>query len=463
LRRKWLRTLPIATIAVAACGRSDSPLPSVSTCASDWVVPITAPVYADPLPVDAPKLLWSLTFDGALGNYGGGPVLAGDRLVVAAGWHLFYVTKDGTQAEDVAGKLGGCQYPVRGPLSPPTADSQGNVYVLGADGLCSLTSTGDLRWSVYGICTAIPGGHGDPAPAYQCPAAVVSSDGRLFAGAAGDEVFAIDAGNGKRLWSAPAASVSVAYMSRFFGGGGARVLLDIAGKGDVLLDAASGKTVGPMNFPCGAYSVGALGWMVRFECGKGDTSFDTCHLPLTANVTGEHRGAATVIAQGERLVMYGSGLDADGRETGLQSITLYDPDGSVAAGPAIADGAPFAVGADGSIYGWACDGAGSHVVAYARDLERLWHLDLPGQCYRSTMGAVLDSDGVLYVAVAGERYETTSLYAIQTRSPGLATSSWPHYRHDNHGTAWLDQPVGGNPVVDASTADGGRPSLDGAP
>jgi outer membrane protein assembly factor BamB len=390
-------------------------------------------------------------------------VLAGDRLVVTAGRHLLFVTKDGQSAEDVADRLFECQGAPRGDWSPPVADSEGNVYVLGSGGLCSVTSTGLLRWAKSGMCSAVPGGYGELPKAYQCAAPVVSSDGKVFAGAADNRVFALDAHNGKTLWSAEIDSDETGYRSFFRGGGGNRLLLEIAGRGAALLDAASGEMVGPMNFWCGAYSVGALGWMAGFECRGGKKSFATCDLPAAASVTGKPQDLAYVTAPGEQLVMYDWAVDADGRPTGLAYLTLYAPDGTVVAGPSIADGYPVAVGADGTIYGWMCDAQGSHVAAYARDLQRLWYLSLPGYCYRFLGGAVLDGDGVLYLTTEGEAYETTTLYAIQTRSPGLAASSWPHWRHDNRGTAWLDQPVRDVPIIDASATDGQSPRIDGAP
>ena len=62
------------------------------------------------------------------------------------------------------------------------------------------------------------------------------------------------------------------------------------------------------------------------------------------------------------------------------------------------------------------------------------------------------NSGVLYLT--RDQSWSTNLLAIQTRSPGLAKSSWPTSAHDNHGTAWL-----GQPVRDTVAIDGG---IDGA-
>lgn len=49
---------------------------------------------------------------------------------------------------------------------------------------------------------------------------------------------------------------------------------------------------------------------------------------------------------------------------------------------------------------------------------------------------MLDTDGVLYLVRTDDGGEL-DLLAIQTRSLGLANSSWPSLRHDNRGTSWL--------------------------
>jgi hypothetical protein len=121
---------------------------------------------------------------------------------------------------------------------------------------------------------------------------------------------------------------------------------------------------------------------------------------------------------------------------------------------------PFAVGADGIVYAFTCNGPTVRYVAYSRDLQQLWLLDLPGGCSRWLGGAVLDGDGMLYVSQEGENYGTTNLFAIQTRSPGLANSSWPIWRHDNRGTGWLGQPVQDRPAIDAGALDAEQAAVD---
>jgi hypothetical protein len=47
---------------------------------------------------------------------------------------------------------------------------------------------------------------------------------------------------------------------------------------------------------------------------------------------------------------------------------------------------------------------------------------------------VVTDDGILYTRVQTSTAET--VVAIQTKSPGLASSSWPTLRHDNRASGW---------------------------
>jgi hypothetical protein len=285
----------------SSIGDTGSAAPS-SVCVGDWVVPASLPTYEDSLVVDAPKLLWSLSIPNASDLYGGGPVLAGDRLALTTATQVLLVTKNGSSTQDVTQNLPTISN-VDLPWSAPTTDPNGNVYVVGQPGIGSLTSNGDLRWIK------------------------------------------------EYPWKNP--------------------------------------------------------------------------------------------------VVYN---------------TLYNRDGSIETGPAVVHGSPQLVGADGSIYtaDWAATGnrdspCALRIIAYARDLTETWRIDVPSGC-RDIYGEVLDRDGVLYISTNAVSSEAMSLYAIQTRSPGLARSSWPSGRHDNQGTQWMEPPTQDQTPVDAdrgSSVDGG--------
>ncbi len=52
------------------------------------------------------------------------------------------------------------------------------------------------------------------------------------------------------------------------------------------------------------------------------------------------------------------------------------------------------------------------------------------------LSVVLVEHGMMYLVHPSEK-GAVEVVGIQTRSPGLADSSWPSLRHDNRGTAWL--------------------------
>jgi hypothetical protein len=137
------------------------------------------------------------------------------------------------------------------------------------------------------------------------------------------------------------------------------------------------------------------------------------------------------------------------------------------AGPTPAEGWPIAAGADGTIYTFRCQDVGTtsinRVLAYSYDLTELWRYDLGGNaCKGMTGNVVLDDDGVMYLMRRGD-VGGTEVMAIQTRSPGLADSSWPSFRHDNRGTAWLVPGTAGSTTADdADVSDVTDAPVDGS-
>jgi hypothetical protein len=141
-------------------------------------------------------------------------------------------------------------------------------------------------------------------------------------------------------------------------------------------------------------------------------------------------------------------------------MMLYDGDGNVVGQPAPAEGRPLAAGGDGTIYTVGCVASQpptDRISAYSLDLKPLWNIDLGGACLGMTGNVVLDDNGVMYLMRSSPNIYGTQVMAIQTRSPGLADSSWPSWRHDNRGTAWLvpggptTVPLDGGAGLDAST------------
>jgi outer membrane protein assembly factor BamB len=439
----------------------------------DWIAPPSAPIFEPSLPVEAPVLLWSLTLDGGTDGYGTGPVLSGERLVLSTGPRIFFVEKDGSRTEDVAWRVGapsdGSRTP--GPWSAPVSDREGNVYLVSWSGIYSLTPDGQPRWKAQFPGMGYGRGGGEFPIAHQCPPPVLSPEGVLFAVTSDERAHAVDSRTGAERWSAPAPTYHSSYLSRIDGGGGNRLMFYRAGDGELVLDATTGATVGSMRQWCAGSSLGSFGWTMAVECTSGATSFDTCHLPLAPDGSPRTRDKylASLIAPGERLVMFDYAIDANGYPIDPRFLTLYDRDGTPAAGPAPVSGWPLVVGADGTIYAVDCavsktattTSAALRILAYSPVLEALWRLDVPGQCGHVS-GVLLDTSGILYVTRPGDRLDSTNLVAVQTGSPGLANSSWPAPAHDNHGTSWLGQPTRDQPAVDGGGAvvDAG---IDGSP
>jgi outer membrane protein assembly factor BamB len=180
----------------------------------------------------------------------------------------------------------------------------------------------------------------------------------------------------------------------------------------------------------------SFGNMVVFDrCGKHKWS-------------GSPKGSGVMVS-GERLAI--------GTTTQVGELLLFNTEGQIVAGPVPVEGWPIVTGADGTIYNYRClDGVDpiNRIVAYSTALEELWRIDLGGDaCYYITGNVVLDDDGMMYLMRAGRAgggaIESTEVIAIQTRSPGLADSSWPSRRHDNRGTAWL---VSGATATDDAAA-----------
>jgi hypothetical protein len=117
-------------------------------------------------------------------------------------------------------------------------------------------------------------------------------------------------------------------------------------------------------------------------------------------------------------------------------VSIYGSDGVRLLGPAPA-APPWALGADGTLYGLQCESSGhdgpSRLIAYDPQLTELWRVELGASCPHA--GPAMDAQGRLFFAwyIGG----ATEVVGVQTTSPGLAPTAWPVRRRDNRGTAWL--------------------------
>jgi outer membrane protein assembly factor BamB len=383
-----------------------------SRCIEEWPHANGSHQTRMSLAVDAPRVVWKTQMHWGLspsGPYDAGPVVSKQRLAVQTADRLIFVNKDGSDPQDV-------KYSPVGDLpSNVAADAEGNVYFVARDGVYSVDATGKLLWNR--LLGSNSGGEGEFAT-HSPP--VLGPDGVLYATTSSEDVVALRTSDGSVLWSYSAFGNT--YSPKILGGGGKSLFVTVDAERTDALDTGTGELLGSPIRPKYGRSLGGDwgGWVEGWEFGIAYSNgyvFDQCG---SFKWSKEPYGKSGVIAAGELMVV-----------APPDKLALFNAAGEMVAGPSSAKGHPVAAGADGTIY--TVDGR--IVLAHLLDLTELWRLDL-GSGAEITGTVVLDDDGMMYLVHPSES-GGTELVAIQTRSPGLADSSWPSIRHDNRGTAWL--------------------------
>jgi hypothetical protein len=260
-------------------------------------------------------------------------------------------------------------------------------------------------------------------------------------------VYALRTSDGKTLWSKPAPrdKYHASYMA---GGVGNGLFVQMGEAGTDLLGTVDGSTMGTIRVlidgvpkvPGSGLGANVYGWDFGIAQ-SANFVYDACGNLRWSKWSRLAPNTSGVIAGGERLVVTTYQTDEQGNPLSPNMMTLYDAEGTVVGGPMPVEGRPLAAGADGTIYTVRCESGTppvNRIVAYTSDLLPLWSFDLGGDyCLGMNGNVVLDDDGVMYLKRTAPNLAGTQVMAIQTRSPGLADSSWPSWRHDNRGTAWL--------------------------
>jgi len=453
--QRRLATCATLVAALLSCKKDSPTQVGLTECVQRWPTAGGPHMVKASLDVEAPKLLWAVDVGGTQCSGGGeiatgdgGPVLSGDRLAFQAGAYLYFLSKDGTNPQRVSHtSFVSC-------ASGVAADPEGNVYSVLPEGVLSLNPSGGARW-VGG------GGRGSQSEsAYYYPP-VVAPDGVVYAATSDDRVYALRAKDGSTVWSKTASG------ARVLGGAGNGLFIQADGRGVSVLDTAEGRNLGTLSVMIDgkASKFGAqwgewlLGWDFGIVNGT-NWVFDSCGTLRWSMFNRQTRYAgAGPLTTGELLVAAMTELDGDSWAS--RGIAVFDAAGGRVASASSAKGIVAAVGADGTIYTVACEAGPPKNVAraYSPDLAEYWTFDLGGDrfCLGITGNVVLDEDGVMYLMRNSPNITGTQIVAIQTRSPGLADSSWPSWRHDNRGTAWL---VSG--VASTTDADGGAQDVAGA-
>jgi outer membrane protein assembly factor BamB len=392
-------------------------------CIEDWPTSGGPHSLKPSLKVEAPNLLWKKTVAGFKPGYvdDAGPVLSKDRLAFHAGKWVYFLNKDGTNPQTLY---------VEGCPSGLVADEQGNVYYTSDAAVVSLDASGNARWqtATSGLAAGqLPSGPGEGCRFGLTP--VLAPDGVLYATTYDEMLRAIRTSDGKVLWS-----LATGNTSRVMGGGGKAVFVAYGQRHTDALDTRDGQVLGSFVDPAYGQSFvwgwGAwtMAWDLQISFGNM-LVFDSCG---KLRWTGEPKGAGVVVP-GELFAI------SDNLQVG--TLSLFDLTGKVVVGPSPAEGWAMAAGADGTIYTYRSQAgtfpAINRLLAYSPELKELWRIEFTAQESLGINGnIILDEDGVLYLS-RPDITSGTEILAIQTRSPGLADSSWPSFRHDNRGTAWL--------------------------
>jgi len=409
-----------------ACSKSGPDYGSLA-CLDGWPA-APAPAQAASLTV-TPSVLWQVNL-GQIATPGQpGVALSNDRIIASggAGW----VSLDRMTGAKLA--MGSTRPdPQNYFLGAPVVDEQGGIYVQSHVSIYAFAGDGSLRWS-----WAIPGQNQSSEPWGGDFMPSLVGNGQILFGSSTRPTQLITSTSGpKQLWS------SVLGTSSLIGHWG----LGYDGTASYVLDLRTGKGAGRLHAPNGHDVVALLPLSGRgiLAMDRDNTTalnlvmLDTCGnaswslaIPGSKVCTG-----ASVVGPGEIIYM---GIGSCNGGQPAPEIIGVGTDGKIVSGPVASTRAPWIAGADGTVYTINLNALTppSTLAALSPALETLWTLDLPG-VFSNSATAVLADDGILYAQMS-----TTAgneIIAIQTTSPGLASSSWPSRRHDNRSSNWAAGP-----------------------
>jgi outer membrane protein assembly factor BamB len=410
------RALALGAGLALAC--QSPPSTQVTRCIADLPAPPSM-AQAASLAV-TPTVLWAKPITRAI--TGEHLALAGDRLIVSAGATVLFLDRNGERiASRASTAFDG--------MSSPVVDEAGTVYTAGASAY-AIDAAGEFRW-----VTPFPAGvSGRPF--------VLGPHGLVYTGATDGALWAFETATGRVAWRREIGVNPGNAPPRVAAGAGNAVLAVTRGAPGQLFDALDGTPLAPTPEAelYGLMFGNQIGLVARrMEDSPGVyprmtiAALDGCSR-TTWSIAPSRPQWPALLATGDRLLV----VERDDVERSPTFLAVYGPDGARLAGPSPAP-PPWVVGADGTVIGLFCDGSGydgpSRLVGLSIDgaIGELWRVELGEACPKT--GPVLAADGVLYFTWL--RGDVTELVAVQTTSPGLASSSWPVAKHDNRGTSWL--------------------------
>jgi outer membrane protein assembly factor BamB len=215
------------------------------------------------------------------------------------------------------------------------------------------------------------------------------------------------------------------------------------GAGTWVIDSASGRQLGTLASRDVISLLSSKGFLARASLATL-TLLDRCGSRQWRSTEAQITQIPMVLGGPDERVFT---LELDG--SGERHLAMVSAaTGERLAGPT-ASGTPVAAGADGTFFAVSCDNLSPTVVradsppslvAYDSTLTEKWRVTLPVPPNQGTYACprpavALDRDGVMYMAVEADG---TYLFAVQTKSPGLAPTPWALRFHDHSGSVWLD-------------------------
>jgi outer membrane protein assembly factor BamB len=412
---------------LAAC--KGPPREFTNKCAPGWPAP-TAPAPAAPLAGVTPGILWRTPL--TLGVTNDWILVGPEKIALTAGARLYLLDKQGNY-------LGGRTSAAFEGVSSAVVDDEGNYYFVGQNAY-STDADGTLRWLV-----PLDGARADAPGAGRSSA--LSPAGVMIVGASDGALYGISTADGARVWRREVAQEGERAPVVKAGIGGAVIAVTRGKDGAArpqLFDAATGEPLAwwasDEGERHGVFAAPALGIVTQRMEDKGGP-YPWMHVSVLDECSREKWTIPAarpqwpvLVGPGDRLFM----VERDDETGSATFVSVYDPAGARVLGP-VAAAPPWALGADGTVYGLECDSEGhdgpSRLIAYdGATLGETWRLELGASC--PSAGPVIDAEGRLYFTwfIDG----ATEVVAVQTTSPGLATdAAWPARGRDVRGTRWV--------------------------
>jgi outer membrane protein assembly factor BamB len=373
-----------------------------------------------------PALLWRTRL--SLGTINDALLVGKDRVALTVGGRLYLLDKSGAV-------VGGRSATAFERVSSAVVDEAGNYYFIGLNAY-STDADGNLRW-IRPLSTSAT----DAPNAGKTSA--LGPDGTLYVGASDGAVWALGTHDGATRWRREVAKTGEGTPV-IKAGIGSALMVVVRGiqSRPQLLDAQTGEPLASWGSGdgerFGLFAAPSLGIVTQRLVDHGG-AYPWMHVAVLDEcsrtkwtVPATRPQWPILIGPGDRLFM----VERDDVESSQTFVSVYAPDGTRALGPTPA-APPWAIGADGTIYGVACDSSGhegpSRLIAYDSALGEKWRLELGASC--PSGGPVIDDTGKLYFTWIYDG--VTEVVAVQTPSPGLADAAWPTRSHDVRGTRWV--------------------------